>query len=496
VRLLRTPRISEFAILVGFNGLAQFAPLVAALLLTPLLLDRLGLDRFGLWSLALVILSTFSVLDGGISTSLARFFAIHGARNDRSTTGRLLLGAIIVFGAAGSALTLAAVFLAPVVLQLVDLPVELHDEGLLVIRWLPPIGILALVADSAVALLKGNGRFGAFAGAMYLSSGTFAAAVIVLVQPGAGLAPLLAAAALRYAVLAAAGMILAARHVSFRRPLLPSRAMAREFIHYASRMQLSALTGFVNSEMGALVIAGLLPIRYVGLYSIALQASAAARSFPLYVLAPVLTRMTRLFRSRGRSATVAEFVRFERRWLPMVLGYGVVSVAAVVFAIPLWLGEPYAVSGVLAMILLSGYVVHVAFTGMRTCFVRAVGRPGLETRYSIVWTFCSVALTIPLALAAGAIGVAIATAASAAIASGYFPLLCRRAEELPVLVPARSWLAAAAVAALITVLGELALLESGVRGFSALALAALPALAALAVFAAAFRRAPAAGLAG
>ena len=66
---------SDLAVHIGFNGLAQLAPIVVAFAITPLLLDRLGLDAFGVWSLALVILSTLTALDGGVSASLARFFA-------------------------------------------------------------------------------------------------------------------------------------------------------------------------------------------------------------------------------------------------------------------------------------------------------------------------------------------------------------------------------------------------------------------------------------
>jgi hypothetical protein len=69
----RLPKPSGFATRIGFNGLAQIAPIVASLAITRLLIDRLGADRFGIWSLALIALNMLSSLDGGISASLARF---------------------------------------------------------------------------------------------------------------------------------------------------------------------------------------------------------------------------------------------------------------------------------------------------------------------------------------------------------------------------------------------------------------------------------------
>lgn len=485
-----TRRPSELATRVGFNGLAQISPILVTLALTPLLLDRLGLDRFGIWSLALILLGTLTALDGGIAASLARFFAVYAARGDRAATGRLLLGSLSLFALAGLALTVAAFPLAPAVVGLLDVPASLRDEAVVVFRWLPAVATVALMADSTAALLQGNGQFRALAGTMVASSGTFAVAVVVLVQPGAHLRELMVAAACRYAVVVVAGLVFARTNVSLCRPLLPSRATRRELWSYASRMQLSAVTGFVNGELDALVIAAVLPVRYVGLYMIGMQAAAAARSLPLYAFAPLLTLLTRTFRIEGRDGAAARFEGLERRWLPGVLGYGVVAVAAIGFSVPIWLGTDYVLSGVVAATLLAGYMVHVGLTGLRTCYVRAIGRPGLETRYSLVWTVGNAVLSIPSALAAGVVGVVTATAATGIVASVYFVALCRREEQLPVILPGRRWRELALAAVAITVAGELAVLQTNLHGFFALALSGVPALLALAVFATGLRKAP------
>jgi O-antigen/teichoic acid export membrane protein len=484
-------RPPELAVRVGFNGLAQLAPVIVALALTPLLLDRLGLDRFGIWSLALVILATLTMLDGGVSASLARFFAIYAVRADRADTGRLLLGSLLFFLLLGLGLTLAVWLIAPAIAGLLDVPERLNGEAVFMLRWLPPLTALALMAAAPSALLQGYGQFRALAATMVASSGTFAVAVIVLVHPGAHLRALIVATGVRYAVLLVASLAFAARNVSIRRPFLPSRATMREVRGYASRMQVTALTGLVTVQMDAFVIAAVLPIRYVGLYSIGMQAATAARSLPLYAFAPLLTRLTTTFRGRGREATVAEFERLEHGWLPAVLAYGAVAVAAIGFSIPVWLGNEYVLSGVVATILLAGYMVHVGLTGVRTCYVRAVSRPGLETRYALVWTIGNAVLTIPLALVAGVVGVVTATAVTAVLASVYFVALCRRTERLSVIVPGRRWWRFAAVAVGITVAGELAVVWTGLHGFFALALTGLPALVGLAIFATGLRQAPA-----
>jgi O-antigen/teichoic acid export membrane protein len=130
-------------------------------------------------------------------------------------------------------------------------------------------------------------------------------------------------------------------------------------------------------------------------------------------------------------------------------------------------------------VLLSGYIVHVGLTGMRTCYVRAVGRPGLEATYSTVWTICNAALTVPLALLAGMIGVVSATAVTGIFASVYFVVLCRRAEGVAFFLPSARWWVLARAAAFVTVAGELMVLRTGVEGYAGLLLSALPPLVAL-----------------
>jgi O-antigen/teichoic acid export membrane protein len=473
---------------VGFNGLAQTAPLLVTVALTPLLLSRLGPDRFGIWSLALVVLSTLTTLDGGVSGSLSRYFAIHAARNDREDAGRLLLASVLLFVALGALLTLFAIPLAPAFVRLVHIPTTLHGEGILVFRWLPLLVALALISDATASLLQGNGQFVGLAVTMVASSAVFAVAVVVLTQPGRLLSALIIAAALRYGSAAGVGLLLAMRHVSIRQPFLPARAVVRDIGRYASRMQLTALTWFVNGELNSLVIAVALPVRNVGLYGIGMQAASAARSFPLFAFPPVLTRLTTTFRVEGRAETAAEFERLERRWLPAVLSYGVVAVAAIGFSVPVWLGRRYDVSGAVAVILLAGYVVHVGLTGMRTCYARAVGRPGLETQYAVVWTFCNAVLLVPLTLLVGVTGAAMATAISASISSLYFVKLCLRAERLGVVLLAARWWVLAAVAGTISVAGELAILRTELHGFPALILSGLPPLVSLGVIVAVSRR--------
>jgi O-antigen/teichoic acid export membrane protein len=474
-------RPHEFAQRVGFNGVAQAAPLVATVAVTPLLIHRLGEDRFGIWSLVLVALSTLTTLDGGVSASLARFFAFHAAHADRVDAGRLLLGSGLVFAALGLVLTAVALPAAPLFVDLLKIPAHLHAEATLVFRCLPLILALALISDATASLLQGNGRFAALAATMVVSATAFVAAVVFLIGPTTSLGRVVLALGVRYGVAAGVGLALARGQVSFARPWLPDRSYVKDIARYASRMQVSSLAAFVNGELNSLVVAVMLPIRFVGVYGIGMQAASAARTLPLFAFPPALARLTTSFRLHGKQAASADFGGLDRMWLSGVTVYGGVATTAIVFSVPIWLGHRYLVSGVVAGILLVAYTLHVALTGMRTCYVRAIGRPGLETRYSILWTISNAVLLIPFAFVGEVVGVATATGVSAALSSLYFVRLCRREEGLPGAQVRFRLLGLTVLAAALTLLGEIGVRHLRLSGFPGLFATGVPPLASLAV---------------
>lgn len=463
----------------GYSALAQAAPLLTNLVLTPYLIHRLGLDRFGVWSLILVFLATLTVLDGGVGASLARFHAYHAAHRDRESAGRLVTGSLLLFVALGALVCVLCLLLGPTVVTALDVAPRLQDEARQLLLLLGPLLTFALASNSSVALLQAHARFRALAGVSCGSCLLYAAAVILLIDGGQDLSLLAGLAAGRYLLVTLGGLVVGARLFRIRRPWLPSRPERHDFWTYALRMQLSGFTVFLNGEIDALVIAALLPVRYVGVYAVGYQAANALRSLPLYAFPPLLTRMTHVFAAHGLPGAVREFHVLQPRWLPLVLSYGVVTTSVVGVAVQVWLGPDLALGGVVATVLLAGYALQVAFTGMRTCFVRAIGRPGLETRYSWCATAVNLVLTVPLALLLGVVGVVVATAIGITVGSAYFVVLCRREAGLRERRLPGRWLPATASATAIALAGDLLVLRSGAHGVLPLLLAGLPVLAGL-----------------
>ncbi len=464
---------------VMLNGAAQLMPLLTSFALTPYLVRTLGSDGFGFWSLLIIFLATLTSLDGGVGASLARFFAMHAARGERENVTRLLIGAAAVFVLFSVIVLAVSAVVATSVVRILDIDPALRDEAAHVLRWLGVLVLLGMWSNAVVALLQAHARFLALLIATVLSSAGYVIAVFA--SSGMGLNALIVGVSVRFGVLIVIGLVAGRHDLRLPRPLFPPRQLRREFFAYASRMQASSVTTFLNSEVDAILIGVLLPVRYVGIYAVGAQAAAALRALPLVAFHPILRRLTTVFTIDGLAGAVREFRAVQERWLPAVLGYGAVATVAVGFGVSMWLGPEYRMSGVVAAVLMAGFTVHVALTGVRTCFVRAIGRPGLETRYSLLSTVVNLALTVPMAIAFGAVGVVSATTIALSGASLYFVRACERVAPLHRVQLSGRWVLSITGACIVTLIGELAVMQAPWRGTLPLAIAVVPAVLGLGV---------------
>jgi O-antigen/teichoic acid export membrane protein len=472
-------RLPALAKRAGWNTIGQLAPQAALLLLTPYILHRIGIDRYGVWALAWVLITFVTNLDGGISASLGWFFSLHRERNDDAAALRLAITTIGFFGAVASLLILALTRFMGTLLLHTHVPDQLRAEVIGLRFLVGSLLALAVVGGVGNAILQAHDRFHTLALISLARTALNSFLVVAFLQRGGGLRGVFGAAVWAQGVTLVLTFFAAGRCIRWSRPGLMSRSEIRALAAYGSRMQVSSFALLANVELDALLIGVLLPVRVVGLYAIGERVAGAVRMIPVYALTPVFTRLARRFAAGGIPAAIAEYRQLNSIWMTAIAGYISIALVTLPFGVHAWLGPSYMTAGVAALVILIGYGVNLV-TGVAAVLARAVGMPGIESKYGIICTAVNVVLTIPGGIIFGLWGIIGATAIGSVIGSVYLFRILRLRVGLELgsaFTGARPIEAAAMTTA--ALLGEIIILPVLPTGAGGLVLASLPAAVAL-----------------
>lgn len=155
----------------AYNGVAQFLPQLVGLVTIPFLLGSLGVAAYGVWALINTLVVVFVSLDGGVSVSAQRFFALYAAQRADDRAVRLTMSALALFLGLTAALVLLGGPFAQLVLAVTDLPVEVVAGAEFLLRRLGFIVGLLLTSNVLLGYLRAHNRFALIAVATALSQG-------------------------------------------------------------------------------------------------------------------------------------------------------------------------------------------------------------------------------------------------------------------------------------------------------------------------------------
>ncbi|MEV4119959.1 oligosaccharide flippase family protein [Micromonospora sp. NPDC049645] len=429
---------------------ARVVMALSGLISVPVIYQRLGPREFGIWVVLAGLLAMAALIDLGLGSALVREVARAESAADRDLVRRLLglgLGWAVLLGL----LILGALAACwPWLTGLLRLG-DLADEAWQATLWL----IVGLVAGAVElpwrAVLEGSQRYGSLAA---ISAGTAilaAALAILVVRLGGGLAALAASAAAIRTLLLAATTHRQCPDLSPRWGRT-QRADIRRIGGYGLRVQVSSGAGMVNVELDRLVLGGAFGPAVAGGFDLGSRLLNLLRlppGFALIVLFPAAVART----VNLGTGWLDRFYLAATRYLALFLAPA--TAALMVSADPLvrlWLGHqvPWAAANII--ILAPAYALNL-ITGAATIAARAAGRPGLETRYVLLSVVLNLALTVPLLLLCGPLGVPLSTALAVVLSTGYFLVSFHTATTRPLAPLARAvWppLAAAVAAGLVT----------------------------------------------
>lgn len=409
---------------VAWNGLAQTVPTLVSLATVPFILHRLGTAGYGVWALLNTLLVFAVTLDGGISASAQRFYALYRARGAHEQAARFTVSMAILICLAAVVLSLLGATVAHVILLVVDIPAALQPGAAEILRGLGPLLGLLLLGNLATGYLRAANRFRAAGMAVVGAQLAFILGLVAFARD-LTLGRLYVCAIFEFGSLLLLSAFFCRRHLQHLGPRVLTRVELYEFGSYTWRAQVMNVSALAVFQMDLLFVAALLPIRSLGYLAIASQAVSGIRSVPLFPLAPTLTRITEEYGRRGLAAATVLTTRLNRVWTTCCSYYALVAIATIGFGIRDWVGPQYRIAAIAAVVLTVGNGANL-LTGVLTVHCRAIGRPGLAARPGLILLFSNLVVSGPSTYFGGLIGTVASTAVVQVLAAGYFYRLIHR----------------------------------------------------------------------
>jgi O-antigen/teichoic acid export membrane protein len=437
------------SLLKGFrwNITTQVIIAVSSLVAVPVAIHRLGLAAYGAFTLAMTGVNLLQQLDGGMMSAALRYMGLAAGREDRHRAAMLLTTLLLVVAAIGSAFGVAVFLAAPELVRAFGITHALRGSAEFAARVVGVMLPLGLFQGVLSAALQANGRYRTFGLNNMGWRLMYVAGLITLVHRHDGLRTMMWLVLIQQIGIVATLVPPALAQVDLRAARLLPLPEVREIIRYSSRVQLFTLTGLVNLQLDTLIVGAALPLRDVALYGTGATIASQIRAVPLNAAAPINTRLAYAYGREGGAAAFAEYIRLQRSWAVVSAGFVAVTGAASVFLIRAWLGDHFAIAGVICLILTFGNLLNL-LTAPLTIYLQTIGRPDVEVRYGLVSAFANLALTFGF-LWLGVYAVAGATAVAAIIGTLLLFRLARRRvdRDIPGVLQSVPWILAAAAGA-------------------------------------------------
>jgi O-antigen/teichoic acid export membrane protein len=402
---------------VAANAVTAASVLLTALISVPLMLDDIGLAGYGVWTLAQTLILWTTMAEAGFGPAVQRFVAVGHGAGSLTQVRRLLWSTCLAYAVLGAAVAAACYAASSALVDLFGVPEDLHDDAILTFQIVAGVIFVALLTAGVGNVQQGQERFGALAVSAAAGSLTFLVSVIALLAAGYGLPGIAIAAGLQQAVMLLV-RVFDLRSLFGRVELIRGRE-AVELGGFSLRLQMTTLSGIVNSQTDKVIVGLVASAPVLGQLGIGTQVAEAGRLIAGAALSPIVSRLSITHGAGDSAGLSALYEGLHRTWTLLVIGGTVMGLLVLYPLITGWLGQGHEQAVWFGSALIFAYGLSL-LTGTPIAYLRALGTVSLEARLGAVLIACNVVLTIALGIAFGAGGVVCATAIAYLIATLWF----------------------------------------------------------------------------
>jgi len=286
---------------------------------------------------------------------------------------------------------------------------------------------IALITQYGVSILQGRMRIAAFNWLrLIVPAGYLSGTCILIVLGRLTLSNIILLLVLFHATGLAAGLV-ALWRAGVRLSLGVDGLLAKRMLKYGAKVHVGSVSGLANSSLDQVLMAALLPSRYLGLYVAAVGASGVAQVFSQAVQMVSTPSIAQRESVEERTALLRAV--FRRYWI-LSLPLAVALAAILPFGIPIIFGADFKDAIWAAEILLIGSLL-IGARDVLSGGANALGDPWLGSKAQLWAMGATVILLCALLPVLGIIGAAIASATACAVQLGVIVYGLRVSYAIP-----------------------------------------------------------------
>jgi O-antigen/teichoic acid export membrane protein len=397
---------------LGWNTIGQFLIIAINLALTPFLLHRVGATAYGLFALVSSARGLIGNLDAGLGPTGYRYFPVYVGRGNASMTTSLLVTMLTLLGLVVGVETVAVMVFAPDIAKVFSIGSSLKaltGETAQLFRILMPALLVAALRGPLQRLLMAHHRWAFINYTGIIAALSYAAVALTVSLRTSGLQCLVWGTYAQEAVLTVTTVWACCRYISRQGIRLLPGPEVRQILRFGRKIQIAALASSFNYEVDALLVGALFPVSDVAFYSIGVNFSQQVLNLPVNGLNPITQELGRSFGAGGRAALLGSFADTQRKWVTALAVFPVIAALQGWFGISAWLGHGSQTAAATAAVLILGST-PLLMNSIVDVTAKIVEMPEIESWYLGIGVVMNVALTLPIALRFGVIGVPIGTA--------------------------------------------------------------------------------------
>ncbi len=414
-------------------AVAQAAGVLTVFAAAPFVIGRLGEEGYGAWELLLVFQSVALIFHNIVRGTLIWRLSLCCGKSDHDEARRLIRVTCALVLATVTLVAPLAIVLSPSIVSILGLQEPWETEIRILIPAVLSLVLLSGVTQSLLALITAYQQAGRSAAIHALNGIVSSAIAIGLLLSGAGMVALplgMLGGSIIALIVARRVARLLLGEISIL-PTLPTRHDIGLLGPFAGMLLISNLTVLARDHTDKFLAVGLGGLHTVANLSLASRLASLSLQLSAVLLTPFTAAVGVLY-SRDDWAGCMRL--YEKIGLLVALAAGVISFLTHALRVPLftlWVGEARNdASPYLTLLLVAGFLA-IAYSGVGVSLAKAIGRPGIETEYTLV-TLAIVLATKPLLVGiAGPIGAVASSTIGWGIGSAYLAYISLTRLRLP-----------------------------------------------------------------